>query len=143
MVGFVAGCPFMFQMVEQEKQLQVPKYVRPRTDTPKLCVAHGGCFSAIYPVRGAGGYQMFGITPLPIYDPKQEARHLRDFMILFRPADIVKWQPIGREEYDSVVAGVAAGSFLPREMQISFSLDAFEKDSVTYNRQILESLNGR
>jgi allophanate hydrolase subunit 1 len=34
MVGFVAGLPFMFQMVERERQLQVPKYLRPRTDTP-------------------------------------------------------------------------------------------------------------
>lgn len=28
MVGFVAGLPFMFQMVERERQLQVPKYLR-------------------------------------------------------------------------------------------------------------------
>jgi len=143
MVGFVAGCPFMFQMVERDKQLQVPKYVRPRTDTPKLCVAHGGCFSAIYPVRGAGGYQMFGITPMPIYDPKQETSYLRDFMILFRPGDIVKWRPIERDEYDSIVTEIAAGSFTPREKQILFSLDAFEKGPAAYNRQILETLNGR
>ena len=54
------------------KQIEVPKYLRPRTDTPKLTVGHGGCFGCIYSVRGAGGYQMFGITPMPIYDPKQE-----------------------------------------------------------------------
>ncbi|GAB7265034.1 hypothetical protein DZJ_15840 [Dickeya ananatis] len=35
MVGFVAGLPFMFQMAEQAQQLQVPKYLRPRTDTPQ------------------------------------------------------------------------------------------------------------
>lgn len=70
MVGFVAGLPFMFQMVERERQLQVPKYVRPRTDTPKLTVGHGGCFGCIYSVRGAGGYQMFGVTPAPIFDPR-------------------------------------------------------------------------
>ena len=44
MVGFVAGLPFMYQMVEREKQIEVPKYLRPRTDTPKLTVGHGGCF---------------------------------------------------------------------------------------------------
>ena len=43
----------------------------PRTDTPKQTVGHGGCFGCIYSVRGAGGYQMFGITPAPIYDPRQ------------------------------------------------------------------------
>ncbi|MBE7728274.1 allophanate hydrolase subunit 1, partial [Komagataeibacter sp. FXV3] len=57
MVGFVAGLPFLYQMVEQEQQIQVPKYLRPRTDTPALSIGHGGCFGSIYPVRGAGGYQ--------------------------------------------------------------------------------------
>ena len=72
MVGFVAGLPFMYQMVERPRQIQVPKYLRPRTDTPKLTVGYGGCFSCIYSVRGAGGYQMFGMTPVPIYDPEQK-----------------------------------------------------------------------
>ena len=74
----------------------MPKYLRPRTDTPKLTVGHGGCFGCIYSVRGAGGYQMFGITPMPIYDPNQKISYLRDFMCLFRPGDIVKWKPIDR-----------------------------------------------
>ena len=69
MVGFVAGLPFLYQMVDRKRQIQSPKYLRPRTDTPKLTVGHGGCFGCIYSVRGAGGYQMFGITPMPIYDP--------------------------------------------------------------------------
>ena len=76
MVGFVAGLPFLYQMVERERQIQVPKYLRPRTDTPKLTVGYGGCFSCIYSVRGAGGYQMFGITPMPIYDPEQKISYL-------------------------------------------------------------------
>ena len=80
MVGFVAGLPFLYQMVERKRQIEVPKYLRPRTDTPKLTVGHGGCFGCIYSVRGAGGYQMFGITPMPIYDPNQKISYLRDFM---------------------------------------------------------------
>src|SRR5262249_34822962 len=104
MVGFVAGLPFMYQMTERARQLQVPKYLRPRTDTPKLTIGHGGCFSCIYSVRGAGGYQMFGITPMPIYDPNQKISYLRDFMCLFKPGDIVKWKPIDRFAYDAAVA---------------------------------------
>ena len=53
-------------------------------------------FSCIYSVRGAGGYQMFGITPMPIYDPEQEVTYLKDFMVFFKPGDIVKWKPIER-----------------------------------------------
>ena len=105
MVGFVAGLPFMYQMVDRPRQIQVPKYLRPRTDTPKLTVGYGGCFSCIYSVRGAGGYQMFGITPMPIFDPEQKTSYLRDFMVFFRPGDIVKFKPIGREEYDHAVEG--------------------------------------
>ena len=81
MVGFVAGLPFLFQMVERPQQIEVPKYLRPRTDTPKLTIGHGGCFSCIYSVRGAGGYQMFGITPAPIFDPEQKLRYLKDIMV--------------------------------------------------------------
>ena len=44
----------------QQRQIQSPKYLRPRTDTPKLTVGHGGCFGCIYSVRGAGGYQLSG-----------------------------------------------------------------------------------
>ncbi|MEM8541906.1 MAG: allophanate hydrolase subunit 1, partial [Pseudomonadota bacterium] len=81
MVGFVSGLPFLYQMVDRDRQIQVPKYLRPRTDTPKLTVGYGGCFSCIYSVRGAGGYQMFGVTPMPIYDPEQKTSYLKDFMV--------------------------------------------------------------
>ena len=140
MVGFVAGLPFLYQMVERERQIEVPKYLRPRTDTPKLTVGIGGCFGCIYSVRGAGGYQMFGITPMPIYDPNHEISYLRDFMILFRPGDIVKWRPIGREEYDAAVADVAANRFTPKIRDVRFDLDEFNKDIDGYNRKLEEAL---
>ncbi len=142
MVGFVAGLPFLYQMVDRPRQLEVPKYLRPRTDTPKLTVGYGGCFTAIYSVRGAGGYQMFGITPMPIYDPKQEISYLRDFMVFFRPGDIVKFKPIEREEYDQEVADVEAGSFSPLIREFTFSLDEFNKDIDGYNAKIGEVLHG-
>jgi urea carboxylase len=142
MVGFVAGLPFLYQMVERGRQIEVPKYLRPRTDTPKLTVGHGGCFGCIYSVRGAGGYQMFGITPMPIYDPKQEIGYLREFMVFFRPGDIVKWKPIDRAAYDSAVADVEAGRFAPRMRDVTFSLDEFHKDIDGYNRKLEGVLNG-
>ena len=109
MVGFVAGLPFLYQMVDRKRQIQVPKYLRPRTDTPKQTVGYGGSFSCIYSVRGAGGYQMFGITPVTIFDSSQNTSYLRDFMVFFKPGDIVKWKPINREEYDQTVIDVGSG----------------------------------
>jgi len=142
MVGFVAGLPFMFQMVDRARQIQVPKYLRPRTDTPKLTVGYGGCFACIYSVRGAGGYQMFGITPMPIYDPEQKIDYLSDFMIFFRPGDIVKFKPIDRAAYDAAVAEVAAGRFQPRVRDFTFSLDHFHADIDGTNAKIGEALHG-
>ncbi|MEH6545698.1 MAG: carboxyltransferase domain-containing protein, partial [Sneathiella sp.] len=140
MVGFVSGLPFLYQMVEREKQIQVPKYLRPRTDTPKLTVGYGGCFSCIYSVRGAGGYQMFGITPMPIFDPEQKTSYLKDFMVFFKPGDIVKWKPINREEYDQALAEVEAGTFEPRIRDVVFSLEDFNKDIDGTNAKLEEIL---
>jgi urea carboxylase len=107
----------------------VPKYVRPRTDTPALTIGHGGCFGCIYSVRGAGGYQMFGITPLPIYAPAEGE-------VFFRTGDIVKFSPISREEYDDLHASPRE----PRHGETSFSLEEFEADPDGYNARLLEVL---
>lgn len=143
MVGFVAGLPFMYQMVDRPRQLQVPKYLRPRTDTPKHTIGHGGCFSCIYSVRGAGGYQMFGITPMPIFDPEQKTSYLRDFMVFFRPGDIVKFKPIGRDDYDRTLDDVAAGRFEPPIRDVTFDLNEFHKDPDGYNARLEGTLYGR
>ncbi|QRI65593.1 carboxyltransferase domain-containing protein [Shinella sp. PSBB067] len=142
MVGFVAGLPFMYQMVERQRQIQVPKYLRPRTDTPKLTVGHGGCFGCIYSVRGAGGYQMFGITPMPIFDPTQTTSYLRDFMVFFRPGDIVKFKPIDRDAYDQAVEDVDRGRFAPPIREVSFDLREFQKDIDGTNAKLEGTLNG-
>jgi urea carboxylase len=141
MVGFVAGLPFMYQMVERDRQIQVPKYLKPRTDTPELTIGYGGCFSCIYSVRGAGGYQMFGVTPVPIYDPTQQVKHLSDFMVLFRPGDIVKFRPVDRAEYDDILAAVERNDYLLRTGPVAFSLDGFESDPAGYPATMLEALD--
>jgi len=142
MVGFVAGLPFLFQMVPQERQLEVPKYLRPRTDTPKLTIGHGGCFTAIYSVRGAGGYQMFGITPVPIFEPKQEHADFADSMFFFRPGDIVKFRAIDGAEYERILAEVDAGTYRVRQAPVTFDLSEYEKDPDAYNARLLEVLYG-
>ena len=140
MVGFVSGLPFLYQLVDRKRQLQVPKYLRPRTDTPKLTVGYGGCFSCIYSVRGAGGYQMFGITPMPIYDPEQKISYLKDFMVFFKPGDIVKWKPIDRAEYDRIVKEVEQGIYIPRIENVTFDLNDFNRDIDGVNAMLKEAL---
>lgn len=141
MVGFVAGLPFLFQMVEREHQLQVPKYLRPRTDTPERTVGYGGCFTAIYSVRGAGGYQMFGLTPVPIFDPEQEQPDFSDFMVFFRPGDIVKFRQIDQGEYERIRVEVEAGTHRIRQVPVDFVLQDFLADPDAYNASLLEVLD--
>lgn len=141
MVGFVSGLPFLYQLVERERQIEVPKYLRPRTDTPKQTVGYGGSFSCIYSVRGAGGYQMFGITPMTIYDPRQQVSYLRDFLVFFKPGDIVKFNPIDRDEYDRILARVEANDWTPRVAEVEFDLDEFNKDMTGYNAKLMEALD--
>jgi urea carboxylase len=143
MVGFVSGLPFMYQMVDRRHQIQVPKYLRPRTDTPKLTVGYGGCFSCIYSVRGAGGYQMFGITPMPIFDPEQKTNYLKEFMVFFRPGDIVKFKPIGRDEYDQYLDDVEQERFWPKTREVTFNLREFQENIDSYNTKLEDMINER
>lgn len=140
MVGFVAGLPFMFQLVDRQYQLEVPKYLSPRTDTPKLTVGHGGCFGCIYSVRGAGGYQMFGVAAAPIYDPKNSLPDFHDFLILFRPGDVVKFKPIDEAEYYRIQEEVEAGTFVYRQAEVEFDMDEALADAEAHNRKLVEAL---
>ncbi|WOF22927.1 carboxyltransferase domain-containing protein [Microbacterium betulae] len=141
MVGFVAGLPFLYQLVEQDSQLVVPKYLSPRTDTPRLTLGHGGCFGAIYSVRGAGGYQMFGVVAPPIYDPEQRLADFAESSVLFRPGDLVRYRSIDRDEYDDIQAEVAAGTWRWRQAPAVFSLADWQRDPVAANRSMTEALD--
>lgn len=142
MVGFVAGLPFMFQMVPQDQQLEVPKYLSPRTDTPRLAVGHGGCFACIYSVRGAGGYQMFGIAAAPIFDPTQSLPDFKDFMVFFSPGDIVKFRPIDELEYRAIQKEVAAGTYRYRQAPVALDLQRVLDDPEAANKEIMGHLDG-
>src|ERR671916_694274 len=76
MIGFVPGLPWCYQLVPPGEQVEVPKYVRPRTYTPERAFGFGGGFAVVYSVEGAGGYQLYGLAPAPVLDVKQE---LKDF----------------------------------------------------------------
>jgi allophanate hydrolase subunit 1 len=65
MIGFVPGLPWCYQLVPPEEQIEVPKYVRPRTYTPERAFGFGGEFAVVYSVEGAGGYQPYGLAPAP------------------------------------------------------------------------------
>ena len=135
-VGFVCGVPWLYQMVERERQIEAPKYVRPRTDTPLQTIGHGGAFAAIYAVRGAGGYQMFGITPMPIYQANPTEPYM-DGPVMCRAGDIVKFRPIDRAEYDDILSQIEQHTWSPPIRDVTFKLREFEQDIDGYNQQLI------
>ena len=139
MVGFVAGLPFLYQMVDRDRQIEVPKYLRPRTDTPKLTVGYGGCFSCIYSVRGAGGYQMFGITPMPIFDPTETAPYLARFHGLLPPRRHREVHPRRPRRLRRDPAEVEAGRYTPRIADVTFDLADFNAGIDAYNAKLEEA----
>ncbi|GAB3278126.1 5-oxoprolinase subunit B family protein [Parasphingorhabdus pacifica] len=140
MLGFVPGLPFCYQMVPRDRQIEVPKYVRPRTDTPERAFGYGGAFSVVYPVRGAGGYQLFGIAPAPVFDLAQKLPDFTDHIAFPKPSDILRYRAIDRAEYDRTRADVEAGTFRYRIREVEFVPSAFLADPDGFNRELLEVL---
>ncbi len=72
MVGFVAGTALHVPDGRAGPTDPGPQVPQAADRHPE---AHGRVrrlLLCIYSVRGAGGYQMFGVTPVPIYDPDQK-----------------------------------------------------------------------
>ncbi|RJT07831.1 allophanate hydrolase subunit 1 [Halococcus sp. IIIV-5B] len=140
MVGFVPGLPWCFQMVPQEQQLEVPKYVEPRTQTPSRAVGFGGAFSVVYPVEGAGGYQLYGRTPVEVLDVDQELPNFEESMVLPNPGDIVRYRRINREEYDEIRTAIEDGTYEFEMADVTFSPEEFFEAPADYNARLVEEL---
>ncbi|MFB4162334.1 allophanate hydrolase subunit 1 [Alteribacillus sp. JSM 102045] len=140
MIGFVPGLPFCFQIVPREEQIEVPKYVRPRTFTPERCFGFGGGFSVIYPAQGAGGYQMFGIAAAPVFDKEQKLPDFKESMVFPRQGDIFRYRDVTREEYDAIREEVEAGIFEYHKKDFTFKPDDVLKDPRAFSEKVLRRL---
>jgi len=68
--------------------------------------------------------------------------YLCDFMVFFRPGDIVKFKPIDRDGYDQAVEDVDNGRFAPPIREVSFDLREFHKDIDRTNAKLEGALHG-
>ncbi|MBK5481985.1 carboxyltransferase domain-containing protein [Peribacillus sp. TH16] len=120
MIGFVPGLPWCYQMVPNEKQIEAPKYVRPRTYTPERAFGFGGSFAVIYPVQGAGGYQLFGTAAAPIFEKEQRLHDFKESMTFPRQGDVFRYRSISMEEYEDIRKQVENGEFRYLTKDITF-----------------------
>ncbi len=121
MVGFTPGSPQLMQL-KPSLLLSVPKYTSPRIYTPQGTIALGGSITAIYPVVSPGGYQMMGLTPVPIYDRFQSLSIFEKSPVLLRIGDRIKFVAVDAEEFDYIRQKVWEGSYEYKIKQENFSL---------------------
>jgi urea carboxylase len=123
------GCRSCTRWSRAERQLEVPKYVRPRTDTPALTIGHGGCFGCIYSCAARAATRCSGSR-------RCRSTTRRRGEVFLRPGDIVKFRPIDASA-TTRCGGAARACGSP---DVSFSLDEFEAEPDGYNGRLLEVL---
>ena len=121
MVGFTPGSPQLMQL-KPSMLLSVPKYTSPRIYTPQGTIGLGGSITAIYPVVSPGGYQMMGLTPVPIYDRFQSLSAFEKSPVLLRIGDRIKFVRVDVEEFDYIRQKVWECSYEYKVRLESFSL---------------------
>jgi KipI family sensor histidine kinase inhibitor len=121
MVGFTPGSPQLMQL-NPSLRLSVRKYLSPRIYTPKGTIALGGSITAIYPVVSPGGYQMMGLTPVPIYDRFQSLDVFEESPVLLRIGDRIKFVGVDEDEFDYIRQQVWEYSYKYTITEETFSL---------------------
>ena len=84
--GFAPG--FLYCAGDPDGDLDVPRRDAPRTAVPAGSVALAGRFSAVYPRRSPGGWQLIGRTAARMFDLGRAAP------ALLRPGDRVRYRPV-------------------------------------------------
>ena len=132
-LGFWPGLPFMMPL-DPRCKLTAPKYNPPRTWTPKGAIGMGGSSTAIYPDRLPGGYQIFGIIPVPIWDSKKIFSVFENSLCLFKPGDRVKFIPSTYEEFENISNKVSEGTY-------DYNIIEYQKFSVKNYKSWLNTID--
>lgn len=95
MIGFAPGFPFLGGLSEK---IATPRRPSPRTSIPAGSVGIAGMQTGVYPISTPGGWQLIGQTPIKLFLPEQNPPSL------LQAGDIVKFEPISKEEYQELLA---------------------------------------
>ena len=86
--AFAGFAPGFVYLAGGHPSLRVPRRTSPRTKVPAGSVALGGDFSAVYPSASPGGWQLIGVTGVPMWDMgRAEPAYVQPgFQVQFRDA---------------------------------------------------------
>lgn len=94
MVAFLGFAPGFAYLTGLPRELHSPRLLTPRTRVPSGSVGIGGQYTGIYPAESPGGWRLIGRAPIVLFDPA------RDPPSLLASGDRVRFEPIGREEFE-------------------------------------------
>ena len=134
--NFVPGNAESVQLVPESSQIQAPKYLRPRTETPSRAIGHGGAFTNIYPSFGAGGVQLLGRTPVNVVDMTQQHPDFHERPVLLPAGALILFRPIEADEYFDLRREVEAGTYRVRRVPVEFSVERHLVDWREYNSEL-------
>ncbi|SDW42728.1 5-oxoprolinase subunit PxpB [Paenibacillus sp. CF384] len=89
MIGFMPGFPYLTGLPDELRQ---PRLSVPRSSVPAGAVGIAGGQTGIYPLSTPGGWQLIGLTPLRLFDPK------RSEPFLLRMGDALRFVPISEKD---------------------------------------------
>ena len=91
MTGFIAGMPFLGDLNEN---MRAQRLETPRVKVPKGSVGLTEQFANIYTFESPGGWNIFGNTPVKVFDSS-----LEDEPTLINPGDTVTFKEISLDQY--------------------------------------------
>ncbi|MFE7126634.1 urea carboxylase [Streptomyces sp. NPDC057617] len=108
--------------LDPRHRLVTTKYNPARTWTAENSVGIGGAYLCIYGMEGPGGYQFVGRTTQVWSGWQQRGAFRAGKPWLLRFFDRIKWYPVGADELLALRADMAAGRFVPRIEEGTFSI---------------------
>ncbi|EIZ81824.1 allophanate hydrolase subunit 1 [Methylobacterium sp. GXF4] len=101
MIGFAPGFAYLGGL---DPRIQASRRTDPRPKTPAGSVSIGGNQTGVSPpLELPSGWQLIGRTPARSYDPA------RAEPFLFTAGDLIRFDPIGRAEFDALSEAARAG----------------------------------
>ena len=90
MLGFLPGFAYMGAV---DDRIAMPRRDRPRLSVRGGSVGIAGFQTGVYPMDAPGGWRLIGRTPIRVFDQD------RDEPFLFRPGDMVRFQPVSEQVF--------------------------------------------
>lgn len=128
--------------LDPRHRLVTTKYNPARTWTAENSVGIGGAYLCIYGMEGPGGYQFVGRTTQVWSGWQQRGAFQEGRPWLLRFFDRIKWYPVEADELLALRADMAAGRFVPRIEEGTFSPAAHER-FLTANAASIETFRAR